>query len=120
MACNQKYRNQICSIVGAFLLLLVFLMPKFAEALHEHSCYSSESKRKTTNNLVEERYDISQSKCHICESIKHQSDTGSVSQLQSLCLSPLLIENAGFPNLWKINLGFILSSSNKGPPSSNC
>lgn len=120
MIYKQKYRNQICSTIGALLLLLVFLAPVLTEALHHHSCHSREKAVKKIKISDEKHYNSSHSKCKVCELIKHQSDNGSVSQQLPLILSPSVIQTARLANLWKTNLGFTLSSSNKGPPSPSC
>lgn len=116
----QKYSKQILSTIGALLLLLVFLAPTLTEAFHQHSCYSSKTAVKKVKTPDGEHYDSSHPKCKICELIKHQSDNGHVNQQLRLSLSLLVVQIAGFDNLRKTNLGFILSSSNKGPPSPSC
>lgn len=116
----QKYSNQVLSPIGALLLLLVFLAPTLTEAFHQHSCYSGKTAVKKVKTPEGEHYDTSHPKCKVCELIKHQSDNGPVSAQLTLSLSQLVVQIAGFDNLRKANLGFILSSSNKGPPGPSC
>lgn len=114
---RQKYMHQIRSIIGALLLLVVFLTPILTEALHQHPCYFDTSGVNRFNTVDHDEY-TSPSKCNVCEVIKDQLDSGLLMQKLSWCLKSLSTAPAGFPSVWNTSFGFMLSSLNRGPPNS--
>ncbi|WP_293741449.1 hypothetical protein [uncultured Pedobacter sp.] len=112
---KSKYRREIFSRIWAILLLGVFLNATLIESLHHHA--AKHSVNHTSHSKYNAQLVSAKLTCKLCEVLKHQSHFFD----RPLPLAFLLpINKPGIkPCVYLIKqpVAYIISFSNKGPPS---
>jgi hypothetical protein len=112
---TYKYRREIFTRIWAVLILAVFLNATLIESLHRHA--TKDASQHTSHSKYNAQLVTAKLTCKLCEVLKHHSHffyhPAPIAYL--LPLNKPGIKPCAY--LMKRPIAYILSFSNKGPPS---